>query len=139
MAPTSNMVLAVAAKLNGVVMISSPGPILCASNARCSAAVPEETATASSTEHNSAKRRSKAATRSPCANCPDVSTSRTASFSSSPNRGRAIEIIVIFLHTSYFTLRKPPGLYHPRSLSLCPTLYTFFLQIHCGRPRRAIV
>ena len=46
LAPTYSTAFAVAIKVNGVVITSSPGPISWASKATCSAVVPEEVAIA---------------------------------------------------------------------------------------------
>src|SRR5689334_61488 len=100
-APTSRMVLPVAAKLNGVVITSSPAPMPCANSATCSAAVPDETATASDTPHSSAKRRSNSSTCLPWANCPDASTFATASCSSGLICGWDIAVILLPSRLTY--------------------------------------
>ncbi len=54
-APDSRIALSVAAKLNDVVITSSPGPICSASSAATSDTVPFDTATACGTPCRSAK------------------------------------------------------------------------------------
>ena len=91
-APEKRIVLALAMKVNETVSTSSPGPMPLARRARCSAVVPELVATACGTPMNAAKRSSRARTLAPWASDPELSTSQTSSFSSSPIWGRAMGI-----------------------------------------------
>ena len=78
-----------ATKLSGVVRTSSPLPHPSARTARCNAAVPLETATASGTPSQAAKSASKRGSIGPSESIPERSTSRTSSSSRSPSTGRA--------------------------------------------------
>src|SRR5262245_21690486 len=86
-APAWTITLAVAGQVIGVVITSSPGPTPTASSARCSAAVPEATASTCSAWTYSAKRRSSSAARGPVVSQPERRVSATASISSSPIAG----------------------------------------------------
>ncbi len=81
--------LAEATNENGLVTTSSPSSTPAARNARCSPAVPLETAQALGAPTRAAKADSKAGTRGPSESCPERSTSSTARSSSSPSSGRA--------------------------------------------------
>ena len=83
------MQFAEATKLNGLVITSSPGPHPRRRTPRCSAVVPEETATASSTPTAAAKSLSKRAAIGPRLRRPDPMTSAISSSSRSPTSGRA--------------------------------------------------
>ena len=65
LAPTWQIASTVAAKVRGVVMTSSPGPMSQAFRAKHRASVPEDTPTASFVWQNSANSLSKRATSSP--------------------------------------------------------------------------
>jgi len=80
-APAWTMAFAVAAKVIGVVMTSSPGPIPQTSIATWSAAVHDERATASPAPLYAAKACSKRATRGPVPIQPERSVSTTSSIS----------------------------------------------------------
>ena len=86
-APAWTITFAVAGQVMGVVITSSPGPTPTASSARCSAAVPDATASTWSAWTYSAKRRSSSAARGPVVNQPERRVSATASISSSPIAG----------------------------------------------------
>ena len=78
-----------ATKLSGVVTTSSPALQPSARTARCSAAVPLDTATASSLPTQDAKSRSKRSSIGPKDSRPERSTSCTSSSSRGPTSGRA--------------------------------------------------
>ena len=86
-APVWTITFAVAGHVIGVVITSSPGPTPSATSARCSAAVPDVTASACFASTYSAKRRSSSAARGPVVSQPERSVSVTASISSSPTAG----------------------------------------------------
>ena len=88
-APSYSRQLAEATKLNGLVITSSPGPQPSARTPRCRAAVPEETATASSTPSQAAKSRSKRSSTGPSDSRPERRTSSTSSSSRAPRSGLA--------------------------------------------------
>src|SRR5271157_547205 len=92
-APVNRMLFAVAIKVNGVVMTSSPFPMPFANNATCRAAVPELTAIAWSTPMYFLNESSNSFTFGPSAITPDFMTPMTPSISSWPIRGFAIGII----------------------------------------------
>ena len=75
--------------MKGLVTTSSPGPQPSWRTPRWSAAVPLETATASSTPRKSAKARSKRSPIGPSESRPERSTSSTSSSSRSPISGLA--------------------------------------------------
>src|SRR5438105_12012848 len=106
-APAWTMALAVAMKVNGLVMTSSPGPTPLARRARNSAAVPFEVATAKRAPLAAATESSKALTRAPWAKAPERITSRTAASSSGPNWGRAIGIRASAIPRSWIELVLP--------------------------------
>src|SRR5918995_3761751 len=81
--------LAVATKVKGLVITSSPSPQPSARTPRWSAAVPLETATASSTPSRAAKLRSNFSTFGPSETRPELSASSTSSRSRSPRSGCA--------------------------------------------------
>ena len=91
-APTSATTFAVAGNVYAGTITSSPGPIPSASAARCSAAVPDDTATACSTSHARATSASSSATFGPIVSCPVPSTSATSASSSAPTSGQARRI-----------------------------------------------
>src|SRR4051794_21785466 len=101
-APSYSRQLAEATKLKGEVRTSSPGPHPCARTPRCRAAVPLETATASSTPCHSAKPRSKRSSIGPSESRPERSTSPASSCSRSPRSGLASGICSLKLR-----LRSP--------------------------------
>ena len=74
---------ALARKVMGEVITSSPGPTPKAAMSRCSAAVPLQQATACRAPTRSPRRASNSAVRGPCVRNADVSASTTASTSSS--------------------------------------------------------
>ena len=86
-APAWTITFAVAGQVIGVVITSSPGSTPTASSERCSAAVPEATASTCSAWTYSAKRRSSSAERGPVVSQPERRVSATASISSSPIAG----------------------------------------------------
>ena len=88
-APCRTAALAVAQKVSGAVITSSPGPTPQAKSAASRAVVPEERATAKRAPTRSAKASSKASTRGPVVSQPERSTSTTAATSSSRISGRA--------------------------------------------------
>ncbi len=92
-APTIRIAFAVAMKLKGVVITSSPGARPWASRTVCKAVVPLEVAIACWTPMNFANSCSNSSTFFPWASLPLSNTSRTALFSSSPRRGLAMGII----------------------------------------------
>src|SRR5690606_6407113 len=71
-APVMSIAAALATRVKGTVMTSSPGPTPAASNARCSALVPVLTATPYPAPQNLANSSSKAATSSPSTYWPDA-------------------------------------------------------------------
>src|ERR1700709_1703063 len=83
------MELAEATKVKGLVMTSSPRPQPSWRTPSCSAAVPRETATASSTPRYSAKARSKRSPIGPSESRPERRTSSTSSSSRAPISGLA--------------------------------------------------
>ncbi len=87
--------LAVAMKVNGVVMTSSPSLIPRAFRATSRAAVPLATAIPCLAPKYSANSLSKASTSSPWASIPLLRTSTTAFISSSPMRGLAMGMFLI--------------------------------------------
>ena len=78
---------AVAGQVIGLVITSSPGPTPSPSRERCSAAVPEATASTCSAPTYSANRSSSSAVRGPVVSQPDRRVSVTAAISSSPIAG----------------------------------------------------
>src|SRR5216683_2434788 len=84
-APVWAIALAVAMKVSGLVMTSSPGPIPWASRARYRATDPLQVATPCLAPINVANCCSKARVRSPCVSTPERITSRTAHSSSGPS------------------------------------------------------
>ena len=88
-APSYSRQLAEATKLKGLVRTSSPAPHPCSRTPRCSAAVPLETATASSTPSQAANSRSKRSPIGPSESRPERSTSTTSSSSRAPSSGLA--------------------------------------------------
>jgi hypothetical protein len=82
-APAYSTQFAVAAKVIGVVIASSPGPRPAATAAPWSAAVPELNATAWRAPVNAASASSKAGTRGPVVSQSDRSAAATAAMSSS--------------------------------------------------------
>src|SRR5688500_6573937 len=86
-APACTITFAVAGQVMGVVITSSPGPTPSASSERCSAAVPDDRATACCAPTYSANRSSSSAVRGPVVSQPERSVSATASLSSSPIAG----------------------------------------------------
>ena len=92
-APQCRTLLAVAMNEWLTVTTSSPGRTPTASSARCSAAVPLDTAHACGAPTNPANSRSNAATSGPCITQPDSSTRATAAASSGPSSGRAMGIV----------------------------------------------
>jgi hypothetical protein len=81
-APAWTITFAVAGHVMGDVITSSPASTPTASSERCSAAVPEATASACSAWTYSAKRLSSSAERGPVVSQPERSVSATASISS---------------------------------------------------------
>ena len=79
--------MALATKEKGDVTTSSPSPTPTARSARCSPAVPLETALAWATPSRAANASSKAGTRGPSESWPDRRTSSTACSSASPEHG----------------------------------------------------
>ena len=94
LAPTIITTEAVAKNVKGVVITSSPGPILFAIITKWPAVVPLLVATAYFTPHISANSSSNLATSGPCAMIPDFRTLSTAARSSDPIKGLAIDIII---------------------------------------------
>src|SRR4051794_7079631 len=92
-APARQTALADAAKENEGRITSSPGPIPMPSSARCSAEVPELTATQCRPSTSAENSFSNAATSGPCATMPERRTRSTAARSSSPIRGWAAGIM----------------------------------------------
>ena len=94
LAPVYKIELPVAAKVNGVVITSSPSPIPAASNATCNAEVPELVAIPYFAPTKSANSFSNSITLGPWAIIPDFITSTTALISSSSIIGLAIETLI---------------------------------------------
>src|SRR6266540_2780744 len=88
-APHSATTFAVAGNVYAGTSTSSPGPMSSASSATCSAAVPDDTATACHVSHTRASSRSNASTRGPIVSIPSSSTAATASASAAPTSGHA--------------------------------------------------
>src|SRR3954462_6004090 len=86
-APVCTMTLAVAGQVIGVVITSSPGPTPSATSERCSAAVPDASASTCSASRNSFIRSSRRAALGPVVSQPERSVSVTAAVSSSPIAG----------------------------------------------------
>ena len=99
------MTFALATNENGEVTTSSPSLTPAARSARCSPAVPDETAEAQGAPRNAAKASSKAGTRGPSESCPERRTSRTSSSSSVPRTGWASGIS----SGSAFTPQRAPA------------------------------
>jgi hypothetical protein len=83
-APAITTALAVAANVNDGTTTSSPGPMPAARRPRCSALVPEFTATQMRPPTTSANSDSKAATSAPWTSRPLASTAVAAAISSGP-------------------------------------------------------
>ena len=79
---------------NGLVTTSSPSLTPTARSARCSPAVPLDTALACGAPTRAANARSNSGTRGPSESCPERSTSSTARSSASPSTGRASGIVL---------------------------------------------
>src|SRR3954453_19080261 len=88
-APSKTHAFAEATNENGDVTTSSPSPTPMARSARCSAAVPDDTALAYGAPTRAANASSKAVTRGPSDSWPERRTSSTACSSASPRTGRA--------------------------------------------------
>jgi hypothetical protein len=88
-ARSNTAALALATNENGDVTTSSPSDTPTARSARCSPAVPLDTALAWAAPSRAANASSKAGTRGPSESWPERSTSASASSSSSPRTGRA--------------------------------------------------
>src|SRR5436189_1840228 len=86
-APAWTITFAVAGHVIGVVITSSPGPTPSAASERCSAAVPEASASTCSASRNSFIRSSSFAALGPLVSQPERSVSVTAAISSSPIAG----------------------------------------------------
>ena len=86
-APVWTITFAVAGQVIGVVITSSPGPMPRATSARCSAAVPDASASTCSASRYSAARRSSSAAAGPVVSQPERSVAATAAISSSPIAG----------------------------------------------------
>src|SRR5918992_1486109 len=86
-APQWTTTFAVAGQVIGLVITSSPGPTPRATSDRCSAAVPEDTASTCSTSRYWESRCSSSAARGPVVSQPERIVSATASISSSPTAG----------------------------------------------------
>ena len=86
-APQCSITLAVAGHVIGLVITSSPGPTPSARRARCSAAVPDASASTCSASRYAAIRSSSSAARGPVVSQPERSVSATAATSSSPIAG----------------------------------------------------
>src|SRR5436190_540813 len=82
-APQWTITFAVAGHVIELVITSSPGPTPSATSERCSAAVPDETASTCFASRNSRIRASSSAVRGPVVNQPERSVSETAAISSS--------------------------------------------------------
>src|SRR3989344_7387187 len=92
-APVKIIAFAVAIKVKGVVITSSPGPIPAAVKATIRALVPLSVATAYLVPQYLAKASSNSATFSPCASFPLFKTLTTAVLSSEPISGLLIGIV----------------------------------------------
>src|SRR2546430_2734910 len=82
-APQCTITFAVAGHVIDVVITSSPGPMPSATSDRCSAAVPEETASTCFASRYSRMRASSSAVRGPVVSQPERSVAATASISAS--------------------------------------------------------
>jgi len=100
LAPTYRMALTLAAKVNEGTSTSCPGPHARPFKIRCSAAVPELTATAWGTPAYSAMRCSNSSTLGPSARRPERRTSVTTSTSVSSISGADIEIAGLEIRVS---------------------------------------
>src|SRR4051812_23979849 len=100
-APVWTMTLAVAGQVIGVVITSSPGPTPSATSERCSAAVPDASASTCSASRNSFIRSSSRAALGPVVSQPERSVSVTAAISSSPIAGGWNPSIVSRLDESF--------------------------------------
>src|SRR5262245_55804898 len=86
-APACTITFAVAGHVIGVVITSSPGPTPSATSERCSAAVPDASASTCSASRNSLMRSSSRAALGPLVSQPERSVAVTAAISSSPIAG----------------------------------------------------
>src|SRR5262245_1483673 len=100
-APQWTITLAVAGHVIGEVITSSPGSTPSAISERCSAAVPDASASTCFASRYSAIRRSSSAARGPVVSQPDRSVSATAAISSSPTAGGWKPSIVSRLDESF--------------------------------------
>src|SRR5437867_1830935 len=116
-APHWTTVEAVAKNVRGGTTTSCPGPMPCASNATCRAAVPVATAIACFRPRSFAKAFSNVSTFGPWASIPDAMTSRTAVSSSSPRIGRAIGIGIIEARNQLGSMKVRWSLAPPRTTS----------------------
>ena len=104
------MVFAVEAKVSGVVMTSSPGPMPCVSSARCSAAVQELTATQCFAPTYAANCFSNSMVRGPFAHQPERMAAASASTSASEMSGRQNGIQDSLTANSLICFLPPQGL-----------------------------
>lgn len=100
-APVSATELAVAAKVKDGTITSSPGPTPAASRPRCSALVPELTATHGRPSTSAENSSSNAATSGPCTTMPLARTRSTARRSSSPIIGFAAGIAPVLMSSRF--------------------------------------
>src|SRR5919197_2889183 len=94
-APSNSITLALATNENGEVTTSSPADTPTARSARCSPAVPLDTALACGAPTHWANSRSNSGTRGPSESWPERSTSITAASSSRPRRGLASGMVSV--------------------------------------------
>src|SRR5918992_2624109 len=119
-APQWTTTFAVAGQVIGLVITSSPGPTPRATSDRCSAAVPEDTASTCSTSRYWESRCSSSAARGPVVSQPERIASATASISPSPSAGGWKPMV---LDESRIGLEAYESGRRPRPLvGLCPTL-----------------
>ena len=162
LAPTYRMALMLAAKVNEGTRTSSPGPHPRPFKIRCSAAVPELTATAWGTPRYSAMRCSNSSALGPSARRPERRTSATASTSVSSISGADIEIAGLEirlsepigylgdgpprgdpLHTRYpmrifLVVRRRYSWHRHRSRSVSREIVATLLSLLCEQRRRRV-
>ena len=127
-APHSSTTLAVAGNVYAGTITSSPGPISSARSARCSAAVPDDTAAAWAVPTALAIAASNSSTFGPIVSWPVAITSSTAASSASPTSGRASRIGSLMSRVSPGTTRwcvralrrDPPWPRSRAALAPCP-------------------